>query len=86
VEVRWLDSKKAEEEKRAVDVRDVVYAAVQCVFDEVTVVSPVGNAVDVVHGVAVPHDVSVFVLDERLRSVQDHFYSRKIQALRARHL
>jgi len=88
VEARWPDSRKVGEEKRAVDVHDVVYAPVQCEFDAVTVVNLVGNAVvdDVVHAVAAPHDISVVVPDERPTSVQNHFYSCKVQVWSDRHL
>ena len=82
-EVRWLDSMKAKEEKRAVVVHDVACAPAQREFDVVTVANPLCEAV---HAVAVPRKFGVLVLGERQTNVQEDYYSRKIQALCARRL
>ena len=60
---------------------DVVCAPVQREFDAVA-----SLLCDAAHAVAVPRELGVFVLGERLTKVQDLCYSCKIRVLHARRL
>ena len=81
MEARWLDSMTAREEKTAVVVHDVFCAPVRREFDAVA-----SLLCDAAHAVAVPRELGVCVLGERLTNVQDHCYSCKIQVLHERRL